>query len=144
MLVEQITTDMTEALKDGQSDRLGVLRLIKTSIKNEEIKLGHPLDDEEALKVLQREAKQRRDSITAYRQAGRDDLATSEEAELTLIETYLPAQMSEAELTKLVDEAVAIAGPSAQMGQVIGAVRARAGASADGAMIARLVKERLP
>ncbi len=136
---------MKTSMKSGDAERTGVLRLLRSAFKNEEIKIGHELDEAEAMKVLQREAKQRRDSIAAYQSAGRADLQATEEAELEVISAYLPAAMSEEDLTKLVDEVVAETGATspAQMGQVIGAVMKRAGAAADGAMVARVVKGRL-
>jgi uncharacterized protein len=144
-LADQITQDLTAAMKDQQAERTGVLRLIKNSLKNEQIKLGHELSEDEAAKVLVREAKQRRDSIAAYTQGGRADLAQHEQAELDVIEEYLPDQMDEAELAKLVDRVMTEVGATeqAQMGMIIGKVMAEAGGTADGAAVARLVKERL-
>jgi uncharacterized protein len=142
---EQLTEDMKASMKAGQADRTGVLRLIRGSLKNEEIKMGHPLDEPEVLKVLQREAKQRRDSITAYQDAGRMELAEREEAELKVIGEYLPEAMSEADLTQVIDEVIAETGATtpAQMGVVIGGVMQRVGARADGGTVSRLVRERL-
>lgn len=142
-LAQQLTSDMQEALKAGETERLGTLRLLRSALANEKIKLGHEPDDDEALKVLQREAKQRRDSIEQYRAADRNDLATKEESELVLIEGYLPEALSEGELTKIVDSAVVVAGPDAQMGQVMNVVMAQVGARADGGTVSRLVRERL-
>lgn len=143
MLVEKINQDTDAALKAGDSETLGVLRLAKTSLKNEQIKLGHELSDDEAMGVLVREAKQRRDSIASYNAANRPDLVKVEEAELAIIETYLPKQLDVAAIKAMVESAIAAAGDNPQMGAVIGAVRAKAGASADGAVIAKLVRERL-
>lgn len=143
MLAERINQDTDAALKAGQSERLGVLRLLKTSLKNEEIKLGHTLNEDEATKIVLREAKQRRDSIEAYTSASRPELAAAEQAELVIIDEYLPKQMDEAELRQLIEAAMTTAGVGAQMGQIIGAVKAKAGNSADGALIAKLVRERL-
>jgi uncharacterized protein YqeY len=144
-IVEQLTEDMKTAMRAGESDRTGVLRLLRGALKNEEIKSGHSLSEDEALKVLQREAKQRRDSIEAYGRAGRTDLVDQEESELKVISEYLPKSLSEAELGKIVDEVVAEtgAGSMAQMGQVMGAVMKRAGAGVDGATVSKLVKEKL-
>lgn len=143
--VEQLTEDMKASMKAGDQERTGVLRLLRGALKNEEIKSGHPLSEDEALKVLQREAKQRRDSIVAYQGAGRTDLADKEEAELAVVSEYLPETMSESELANVVDEVVAETGASgmAQMGQVMGAVMKRVGPKADGATVSRLVKEKL-
>lgn len=143
--VEQLTEDMKASMKAGDQDRTGVLRLLRGALKNEEIKSGHPLSEDEALKVLQREAKQRRDSISAYRGAGRTDLAQKEQAELEVVSEYLPETMSEAELEQVVDEVLSETGATgmAQMGQVMGAVMKRVGAKADGSVVSRLVKEKL-
>jgi uncharacterized protein len=142
---EQLTEDMNASMKAGQADRTGVLRLIRGALKNEEIKVGHPLDEAEVLKVLQREAKQRRDSIAAYRDANRPELAEHEEAELAVISEYLPEAMSDEELAQVVDEVIAETGATtpAQMGAVIGGVMKRVGARADGGTVSRLVRERL-
>jgi uncharacterized protein YqeY len=142
---EQLTEDMKASMKAGQADRTGVLRLIRGALKNEEIKVGHPLDEAEVLKVLQREAKQRRDSIAAYRDANRPELAEHEEAELAVISEYLPEAMSDEELAQVVDEVIAETGATtpAQMGAVIGGVMKRVGARADGGTVSRLVRERL-
>jgi uncharacterized protein YqeY len=144
-IVEQLTEDMKTSMKAGDSTRTGVLRLLRGSMKNEEIKQGHSLSDDEALKVLQREAKQRRDSVAAYDQAGRSDLKTVEEQELAVITTYLPQAMSEAELAGIVDAVIGELGATdvKQMGAVIGAVMKRVGAKAEGGEVSRLVKEKL-
>lgn len=144
-IVEQLTEDMKVSMKAGDTGRTGVLRLLRGAMKNEQIKAGHELSDDEALKVLQREAKQRRDSIEAYRGAGRTDLAEHEEAELVVISGYLPEVMSEDELAKVVDEAIAETGATdvKQMGAVIGAVMKRVGARAEGGAVSKLVRERL-
>jgi uncharacterized protein YqeY len=92
-LSEQLTADLGDSMKAGNSAKTGVLRLLKSSLKNEQIKLGHELGDDEVLKVLQREAKQRRDSIDQYQTAGRSDLVAIEEAELAILQTYLPQAM---------------------------------------------------
>lgn len=136
---------MKTSMKAGDSERTGVLRLLRGALKNEEIKVGHELSEDEAMKVMVREAKQRRDSIEAYKQAGRDDLIAQEELELAVISGYLPKALTEDELVKIVDEVVTGLGATdmKQMGQVIGAVMARVGASADGGTVSRLVKARL-
>ena len=142
---QKLTEDMKISMKAGEAERTGVLRLLRGAIKNEEIKIGHPLDEADALKVLQKEAKQRRDSIDAYESAGRNDLKLIEETELGIIDTYLPEAMSEEELKGVIEAVVADLGSpdGTQMGQVIGGVMKRAGARADGARVSRLVRERL-
>ncbi len=144
-ITEQLMADVATSMKAGDATRTGVLRLLRGSMKNEEIKLGHPLEDAEALKVLQREAKQRRDSIEQYEAASRADLANIERAELDIILTYLPKAMSEAELATIVDEVIAQVGATdmKQLGAVIGAVMARVGAQAEGGAVSQLVRAKL-
>ena len=144
-ITEQLTTDMGTSMKAGEATKTGLLRLLMSSMKNEQIKLGHDLSDDEALKVLQREAKQRKDSIEQYEAAGRADLVAVEQSELGLIQAYLPQAMSEAELEKVVDEVMAAQGATdmKQMGAVIGAVMARVGAAAEGGTVSRLVRAKL-
>ncbi len=144
-LLRQIDADLAESMKAGSADRTAVIRLIKSALKNEQIKLGHELSDAEVQKALQREAKQRQDSIRQYRDAKREDLAGAEEMELKTIRTYLPEQMPVQELAALVDQVVAQTGATgpAQMGAVIGAVMQRAAGRADGGQVAQFVRERL-
>lgn len=142
---EQLTEDLKASMKAGQAERTGVLRLLRGALKNEEIKLGHVLEEAEVLKVLQREAKQRRDSIAAYRDAGRTDLADTEAAELAIITEYLPEALDDEAVGGIVDEVIAetSAAGMAQMGVVIGGVMKRVGAQADGATVSRIVKAKL-
>jgi uncharacterized protein len=144
-ILERIESDLSTAMKEGHSADVAVLRLLKNSLKNEQIKLGHELSDDETLKVLQREAKQRRDSIEAYRQANRADMAEAEEGELAVISNYLPEQMEEAELAGIVESVIAETGATgkSQMGQVIGLVMKRVAGRADGAAVSNLVARRL-
>ncbi|HSX41240.1 MAG TPA: GatB/YqeY domain-containing protein [Candidatus Saccharimonadales bacterium] len=144
-IVSQIESDLATAMKDGVADQVSVLRLIKNSLQAENKKLAHDLSDDEAIKVLQREAKQRKDSIDQYTKGGRRDLADAEQQELAIIESYLPEQMSEEELASLVDKVVAETGASglAQIGVVIGAVMKEAGGAADGSTVSRLVRAKL-
>jgi uncharacterized protein YqeY len=142
---EKLTDDMKTSMKAGDSERTGVLRLLRGAIKNDEIKFGHVLIDDEVLKVLAREAKQRRDSIEAYQGAGRSDLADHEEAELQVINEYLPVALDDNALGVIVDQAIAEVGAKdiKHMGSVIGAVMKKVGPAADGGTISRLVKEKL-
>lgn len=144
-LTEKIDADLAAAMKDGAHDRISVLRLLKNSLQIEAKKLSTDLSDEDAIKVLGREAKQRKDSIDQYTKGGRSDLADAEAAELVIIEAYLPAQMSEDELGKLVDKVIAESGATstAQMGMVIGGVVKQAGGAADGAIVSKLVRAKL-
>ena len=144
-LVEQITADMTAAMKSQDEARTAVLRLLKTALQNERIKVGHDLSDEEAVKVVQQQAKQRRDSIEAYGKANRPELADEEAKELEIISHYLPKQMDESELNTIIDQVVSETGASgsAQMGMVMGKVMQAVAGKADGGTVSRLVKEKL-
>ena len=144
-VIDQIEQDLATSMKEGVASRTSVLRLVKNSLKNEQIKVGHELDDGEVLKVLQREAKQRKDSIEQYKNGGRDDLAESEQHELTVIEAYLPQQMESSELEEIVDEVIKDTGAEGmpQMGMVIGAVLKKTAGRADGAAVSQLVRQKL-
>lgn len=147
-LEQQIEQDVKTALLGGdkvQAETLRGLRAALLSVKVEQGKRETGLNDDEVIAVLSKEAKKRQESADLYVQGGNQEKADVELAEKALIEKYLPAQLSEDEITKLVDEAIASTGASGPqaMGQVIGAVKAKTGASADGAVIARIAKERL-
>ena len=144
----QIEGDLKAALLSGDRERADVLRSLKAVILNEEVAQGkrdEGLDDETVEKLIAKEVKKRLDSVTQYTDAGRPELAEAEKAEAAILETYLPEQLSEADIKKAVDDTVAAmnaSGPQ-MMGQVIGAVKGKLGNSADGATVARLVKEAL-
>jgi uncharacterized protein len=143
-ILEQIDHDMKEAMREHIASRVGVLRLLKSSFKNEQIKLGHELNEGEAMKLLQREAKQRRDSITSYTDAKRPELAEAEQMELDVIGGYLPEQIGEAELAKIVDAVIAEnGGVEAKMGVVMGKVMTLVAGKADGGSVSKVVRERL-
>ncbi len=144
-IMEQIDRDLAASMKAGDATRTGVLRLLRSAFKNEQIKLGHELSEAEVLKILQRESKQRRDSITAYNEANRPELAAVEEEELAIISAYLPEALSNQALEAIVDEVIAELGNPgpAAMGQVIGAVMAKVGARADGGTVSKVVREKL-
>ena len=146
----RLQTDLTVAMKARDEVTLSTIRMLRSAISNAEVAgaTAVELTDEQALAVLRSEAKKRAESAEVYDQAGRGELAAKERAELEVIERYLPAAMSDEELTTIVDEEVANAAASGAeggraMGIVISAVRERAGAAADGARIAALVKSRL-
>lgn len=145
---EQIDSDLKTALLGGDKVTAEALRTIKSNLLNEAISSGvrdSGLSDEDAQKVLAKEAKKRAEAAELYQNAGEQERADKELSEKKLIEKYLPAQLDESEVAKIVDEEIAKAGsPTIQdMGRIIGAVRARAGGTANGGTIARLVKEKL-
>lgn len=145
---QQIDADLKTAMLAGDKTLVTTLRGLKAAILNAEVAEGARetgLPEDKVVALLQKEAKRRQESADMYVQGGRPEKAEAEEAELAVIEKYLPAKMSDKEILALIEEAISATGASdmQQMGQVIGAVKAKAGAAADGAVIARLVKERL-
>ena len=147
----RITSDLTAAMKSRDALRLGVVRMLKARMMEAEVEQraqrgpGYELQDEEAIAVIGSYAKQRRDSIEAYRQAGREDLVAKEQAELAIIHEYLPAQLSEEDLRRIVAEAIAQSGASSirDMGAVMKLVMAKVKGTADGKMVNQLVREGL-
>ncbi|MFL5795233.1 MAG: GatB/YqeY domain-containing protein [Actinomycetota bacterium] len=139
-IAEQIKTDVGTAMKAGEKDRVGALRLVLSELQKAEKDGGA---DEQA--ILRRERKRRRDAEEQFRAAGRDELASQEAYEAQVIESYLPAELSDDELDALVRDAIAATGASSprDMGKAIGHVKAAAGGRADGARIAAKVKEHL-
>ena len=145
---QQIDQDLKAALLDHNTFLTTVLRGIKSSILNEEIaqnKRDEGLSEENTISLLQKEVKKRLESAELYKQGNSNDRAESELAEKEIIEEYLPAQMSDEELNKLVEEAIKKTGANTmqQMGQVIGMVRATTNGQADGGRIAAAVKGKL-
>jgi len=147
-LAAQIQDDTKTALLGGDRFVAGVLRNLKAAILNEEVASGkrdEGLSDAEIEKIIAREVKKRRESIKLYEENSRPELAEEEKKEISVIEKYLPEQLSEEDIKKTVDEIIAGMGDVSmqQMGQVIGAVKAKLGNSADGAVVAAIVKEKL-
>ena len=147
-LKEQIQNDLKAALLGGNRFEADVLRNLKAAILNEEVAQGkrdEGLSDAEIEKIVAREVKKRAESTKLYEDNGRPELAEVEKNEAAVIEKYLPTQLSEDELRTMVQEIIAGMGDVSmqQMGQVIGAVKAKAGNAADGALVARIVKEQL-
>jgi uncharacterized protein len=142
-MLEQVQADTTTALKAGDRERVGALRLIVSELQKAH-KEGSGSEAEETA-VLQRERKRRLESATAYRDAGRDDLASGEEREAELISAYLPEQLSDDELHAIVGDVVAESGASspAEMGKVMSLVMPRVQGRADGKRVSALVKEKL-
>lgn len=145
MLKAQITDDMKAAMKGGEKARLGVIRLITAAIKQREVDERIELDDEQVLIVLDKMVKQRRDSIKQYTDAGREDLAAIEEAEVEIIQAYLPAALSEDEIAAIVEAAIAQTGASsmADMGKVMGIVKPQVQGRGDMGAVSGIVKQKL-
>jgi uncharacterized protein YqeY len=144
-LKNQITEDMKSAMKAGDKDRLKTVRLIMAAMKQVEVDQRVELDDAGVLAVLDKMVKQRRDSVEQFEKGGRDDLADIEKAEIEVLATYLPEQLSAAELTALVDEVIAATGAESMrdMGKVMGQIKAKAAGRADMGAVSATVKERL-
>jgi uncharacterized protein len=143
---ERIQKDLTGAMKGKDELRLSTLRMIKSALKNKEVEKMRPLEDLEALQVMQTLVKQRRESIEQFTQGGRKDLAEKEAKEITIIEEYLPAAPSHDEMLAAIEDAIAETGADSPkgMGAVIKAARARlAGKTVDGKLLSDRVRERL-
>lgn len=144
--LERIQADLTAAMKEKNELRLSVLRMVKAALKNKEIEKMHALSDLESLQVLQTLVKQRRESVDQFTKGGRNDLAEKETKEIAIIEQYLPAAPSDAEVQRAIEEAIEEAGADSlkHMGAVIKAARARLeGKSVDGKVLSDKVRDKL-
>ena len=144
-LKQQLTQDMKAAMKAGDKDRLGVIRLVNAAIKQKEVDERVELDDAAVLAVLEKMLKQRKDSVSQYEGAGREDLAAIERAEIQVIQAYLPAQLDEAQILAAIDAAIASTGASgpADMGKLMGVLKPQLAGQADMGQVSALVKRRL-
>jgi uncharacterized protein YqeY len=142
---DTIGNDLKTAMKAGDKIALEVLRMLKSELKYKEIELGRDLNDEDYLSVLSSAAKRRREAITEFKKGGRDDLANKESAELDIINKYLPQQLSDTEIEKIVDEVIAEvqATTPADIGKVMKAVMPRVKGRADGRKINEIVGKKL-
>ena len=141
----QITEAMKDAMRAKEKERLGAIRLIQAEIKRIEVDERIDLDDARVLAILDKMVKQRRDSIKQYEDAGRQELADKEQAEIEVIQTFLPAPLSEEELSAMVDEAIAESGAESMrdMGKVMGLLKPRIQGRADAGAVSGLVKDKL-
>jgi hypothetical protein len=140
-LKERITEDMKDAMRASEKERLSTIRMVQAAIKQREVDERIVLDDAQVVAVLEKMVKQRKESVAQFEQGGRTDLADKEKAEIALLQGYLPAQLSEAEVDALIREAIAATGAASvkDMGKVMGAVKSRAAGRADmGAVSARI------
>src|SRR6478609_5490986 len=144
-LKARLTDDMKTAMKGGEKDRLGVIRLLNAAIKQREVDERIELDDAQVLAVLEKQVKQRKDSLSQYENAGREDLAAVERYELGVIEAYLPAKMPAAELEAEVAAAIAETGArgAADMGKVMAVLKPRLAGRADMGALSGLVRNAL-
>ena len=144
-LKDQLTQDMKTAMKQKEQIRLSIIRLVRSAIKNREIELGKELEDDDVLKVIATLIKQHKDSIEQFEKGGRIDLVEKEQAELDILETYLPKQLTEAELSALVQETIRELGATSakEIGKVMKALMPKIQGRADGKLVNQLVKDQL-
>src|SRR5687767_9774522 len=145
-LKEQITNDMTSAMKAKDALRTSTLRMVKAAVKNREIEKGEELSDDDVMKVMRSLVKQRRDSVEQYEKGGRPELAEKETSEIDIIEAYLPQAASREEIEQAIVLAIQETGAATmrEMGAVMKAAQTRlAGRNADGRTISEIVKEKL-
>jgi uncharacterized protein YqeY len=144
-LKQRITEDMKTAMKGGDKPRLGAIRLILAALKQREVDERIVLDDTQVLHTLEKMLKQRRDSVTQYEAAKREDLAAQERFEIGVIEAYLPAQLTDAELDALIAQCIADSGATSprDMGKVMALLKERAAGRADMGALSQRVKARL-
>jgi uncharacterized protein YqeY len=144
-LKDRIQEDMKAAMRSGEKERLGTIRLIMAAIKQREVDERITLDDTQVISVLEKMGKQRRESITQFQQGGRTDLVEKETAELKLINAYLPSQLSEGELDALISDAIAQTGAASvkDMGKVMNIIKSKAQGRVDMAAVGTRIKTRL-
>ena len=144
-LKERITEDMKTAMRSGDKERLGQIRMLQAAIKQREVDERITLDDTQVMAVLEKMIKQRREAIAQFEAGGRADLAAKEAAEIALLQTYLPEPLSAAELEALVAAAIAETGATTvkDMGKVMGLVKGRAAGRADMGAVGALIKAKL-
>lgn len=144
-LVERLNEDMKQAMRDKDKFKLSVIRMVRSAIKYVEVNERRVPDDNEVLELLNREVKQRKDSLQEFEKAGRDDLASDVRAEIEIIQAYLPQQFSEEEVKAIVKQTIEDVGASskADMGKVMGALMPKVKGRADGKLVNQLVQDQL-
>lgn len=145
MLIDQIQIDLKNAQLSRDEVKVSTLRLLLSEIKNGEIAKGQPLSDEDIISIISREVKKRKEAAAGFRTGGREESALKEEAESKVLESYLPTQISNEELTKIISETINEMGVSGvtDMGKVIGAVMSKVKGKAEGAQVSAIVKDKL-
>lgn len=144
-LLELLNSDMKQAMKDKDKTKLSVIRMVKSSLQNEQIRSGRELTDDEMLTVLTRELKQRKDSLHEFQKADREDLVAGVEEEIKVLSTYMPEQLNEEELRAIVQEVITQVGASSKkdMGKVMSAIMPKVKGKADGALVNKTVQDLL-
>ena len=144
-LKDRITEDMKNAMRAGEKERLATIRLILSAVKQREVDERITLDDSQVLAAIEKMIKQRKEAIAQFETGGRADLVAKETAEIAILQAYLPAQMSDAEVDALIAEAIATTGATSikDMGKVMGAVKAKAQGRADMGAVSARIKQKL-
>lgn len=144
-VAERLSTEIKQALKAGDRTRLATVRLLATAVKNREVELGHDLSEEEFVEVVGREVKRRKEAAEAYERGGRSELVEKERAERSVLEAYLPEQLSEDEVRAAIEEAITATGASGpgEVGKVMGYIMGRHKGRVDGSEVNRLARRRL-
>lgn len=144
-LLERLNNDMKQAMKNKEKDKLSVIRMLKSSLQNEELKKREALTDDEELTVLSRELKQRKDSLQEFENAGRIDLVDKVRTEIDYVEAYMPEQLSEEEISEIVKNTIeeVKASSKTDMGRVMGALMPKVKGKADGSLVNKLVQQHL-
>jgi uncharacterized protein len=144
-LKERITDDMKAAMRSGEKERLGAIRMITAAIKQREVDERIALDDSQVLSVIEKMIKQRKESLLQFQTGNRPDLADKESAEITLLQSYMPAQLSDADLDQMISEAISSTGAASikDMGKVMGIIKSKAQGRADMAAVGAKIKAKL-
>jgi hypothetical protein len=144
-LKQRIMDDMKSCMREGDKERLVTIRLALSAIKQQEVDSRSTLEDADILTILDKMAKQRRESIEQFEKAGRDDLASKEKDELKVIQTYLPSQLSDEEIASIIDEAIQTTGAQTMrdMGKIMGIIKPKMQGRADMSAVSALIKSRL-
>lgn len=144
-MFETIKSDLTQAMKERDKFKLDVIRMLKTAVQNEQIAKMHELSDEEIITVIKREVKKRESSVEEYEKYGKMETVESLKKEIEILSVYLPEEMSDEELTKIIDETISEVGATSmkEMGTVIKTVASKVGVSADMSKVSKIVKEKL-
>ena len=144
-MIAEIEADLKEAMKERDTARRDALRLILNALRGAEKELQRPLHDEEELQVLQRERKRRQEAIEAFRAAGREEQARAEEAELDVLEEFMPEPLSEEEIEEIIDDVISEVGATSirDLGRVMAGVMHQVSGRADGSTVSQLVREKL-
>ncbi len=145
MLLEQIQADLKQAMLAKDEAQVSTLRLLLSEVKNASIAKGVDLSDPDIISIIQKEAKKRNESVASFKSGGREDLANKELTELNILQTYLPAQLTDEEITKIVEDTITELGTTSisDMGKVMGAVVPKIAGRADGGKVSGIVKQKL-